>query len=320
MTYLCLGFERGRLMTARNDSEVILFKSLDFIPIPILLSESRMDEVSGCIQRIHRFVNHAFIEQIGYTLVDIPDMDAWFNTVYPDPLVRQDMFEGWAAIVESSISAGIDTAEMQARILCRNGEYRWFLITAQIATDNQSELHIVTMRDIHDLQMLIDENKTLSNTDALTGLANRRKAEAVLENVLSATNGPELCLLMCDVDYFKAINDTFGHLCGDDVLVQVARLLEGLQQSAACIARWGGEEFLIVLQGHSLDEVHQIGELLRMDLASTDFNYHDEHLNLTMSFGCIRIQDNESLRSALYRVDSALYNAKSAGRNCVVMG
>ena len=307
-------------MTARNTSEVILFKSLDFIPIPILLSESRMNEMSGCIQRIHRFVNHAFIEQIGYTLVDIPDMDAWFNTVYPDPLVRQAMVEGWAKIVESSINAGIDTAEMQARILCRNGEYRWFLITAQITTENQSDLHIVTMRDIHDLQLLIDENQTLSNTDVLTGLANRRKAEAVLENALSTTNGSDLCLLMCDVDYFKAINDTFGHLCGDDVLVQVARLLEGLQQSAACIARWGGEEFLIVLQGYSLDETYQIAEQLRLDLASTDFFYQDKQLNLTMSFGCIRVQDNESLRSALFRVDSALYSAKSAGRNCVVIG
>lgn len=307
-------------MTARNTCEVILFKSLDFIPIPILLSESRMNEMSGCIQRIHRFVNHAFIEQIGYTLVDIPDMDAWFNTVYPDPLVRQAMVEGWAKIVESSINAGIDTAEMQARILCRNGEYRWFLITAQITTENQSDLHIVTMRDIHDLQLLIDENQTLSNTDVLTGLANRRKAEAVLENALSTTNGSDLCLLMCDVDYFKAINDTFGHLCGDDVLVQVARLLEGLQQSAACIARWGGEEFLIVLQGYSLDETYQIAEQLRLDLASTDFFYQDKQLNLTMSFGCIRVQDNESLRSALFRVDSALYSAKSAGRNCVVIG
>lgn len=307
-------------MTARNDSEVILFKSLDFIPIPILLSESRIDKISGRIQRIHRFVNHAFIEQIGYTLEDIPDMDAWFKTVYPEPLVRQAMIEGWANIVESSINAGIDTAEMQARILCRNGEYRWFLITAQIATENQSELHIVTMRDIHDLQLLIDENQTLSNTDVLTGLANRRKAEAVLENALSTAKGTELCLLMCDVDYFKAINDTFGHLCGDDVLVQVARLLEGLRQPAACIARWGGEEFLIVLQGCSLDEAHQIAEQLRLDLATTDFFYHNQQLNLTMSFGCICVQDNESLRSALFRVDSALYNAKSAGRNCVVMG
>ncbi|MFG7350335.1 GGDEF domain-containing protein [Shewanella oncorhynchi] len=307
-------------MTGRNTSEVILFKSLDFIPIPILLSESRMNEMSGRIQRIHRFVNHAFIEQIGYTLVDIPDMDAWFNTVYPDPLVRQAMIEGWAKIVESSINAGIDTAEMQARILCRNGEYRWFLITAQITTENQSDLHIVTMRDIHDLQLLIDENQTLSNTDVLTGLANRRKAEAVLENALSTANGSDFCLLMCDVDYFKAINDTFGHLCGDDVLVQVARLLEGLQQSAACIARWGGEEFLIVLQGYSLDETYQIAEQLRLDLASTDFFYQDKKLNLTMSFGCIRVQDNESLRSALFRVDSALYSAKSAGRNCVVIG
>ncbi|MGI2185890.1 GGDEF domain-containing protein [Shewanella oncorhynchi] len=166
----------------------------------------------------------------------------------------------------------------------------------------------------------IDENQTLSNTDVLTGLANRRKAEAVLENALSTANGSDLCLLMCDVDYFKAINDTFGHLCGDDVLVQVARLLEGLQQSAACITRWGGEEFLIVLQGYSLDETYQIAEQLRLDLASTDFLYQDKQLNLTMSFGCIRVQDNESLRSALFRVDSALYSAKSAGRNCVVIG
>lgn len=304
------------------ETEDVLFKSLNVIPIPILLSESHLNESTGEIQRIHRFINHAFVKQIGYTLADIPNIDAWFDTVYPDALVRQAMIDDWEQAVECSLAAGINTAEMQARILCANGEYRWFIITAQITTDNLSDLHVVTMRDIHDLQMLIEENTRLSYTDMLTGLANRRQAERFLKEVLSPENQikTEVCLLMCDVDFFKAINDTYGHLCGDEVLIQVGRQLKTFMHDACCIARWGGEEFLIILTDSTLDMAYKMAETVRTEIAKTEYRYSKHKLNLTVSVGCIMANDNESVRSALYRVDKALYGAKKLGRNRVVTG
>jgi len=311
-------------MVRRNtpQTEEILFKSLDFIPIPILLSESHLNQSSGKIQRIHRFMNRAFIEQIGYTLADIPDIDAWFNTVYPDAVVRQTMIDGWEAEVKRSLAAGIKTAEMQARIRCGNGEFRWFVITAQISTDNLSDLHVVTMRDIHDLQTLIEENARLSYTDMLTGLANRREAEKVLTQLIIPAHqtDSEVSILMCDVDFFKMINDTYGHLCGDEVLVQIATTLEKFIHQASCIARWGGEEFLIILRHSSLDIAYQLAEDIRCEIASTSFRYQEHQLNLTVSLGCVSVQHNESVRSALYRVDKALYRAKLEGRNRVTIG
>lgn len=311
-------------MVKRNtpQTEEILFQSLDFIPIPILLSESHINQSSGKIQRIHRFMNRAFIEQIGYTITDIPDIDAWFNTVYPDAVVRQAMIDGWEAEVKRSLAAGIKTAEMQARIRCGNGEFRWFVITAQISTDNLSDLHVVTMRDIHDLQTLIEENARLSYTDMLTGLANRREAEKVLTQLIIPAHQTDakVSLLMCDVDFFKTINDTYGHLCGDEVLVQIATTLEKFTHQASCIARWGGEEFLIILRHSSLDIAYQLAEDIRCEIASTSFHYQEHQLNLTVSLGCVSVQHNESARSALYRVDKALYRAKLEGRNRVMIG
>lgn len=311
-------------MVERNvpKAKEMLFESLDFVPIPILLSESHINESTGKIQRIHRFMNRAFIEQIGYTLADIPDIEAWFNTVYPDAVMRQTMMDGWVAEVNRSIAAGSKTAEMQARILCKHGQYRWFIITAQISTDNLSDLHVVTMRDIHDLKTLMEENARLSYTDMLTRLANRRQAENMLNELISTRNqiDTDVSLLMCDVDFFKTINDSYGHLCGDEVLVQIARQLEKFTDKTRCVARWGGEEFLIILQHSTLEMAYQLADDIRCEIANASFHYQEHKLNLTVSLGCVSVKHNESLRSAFFRVDQALYAAKIAGRNRVIIG
>lgn len=305
-----------------EDSEALLFKSLNYIPIPVLLSEAL--DVEGrrpSTHRVYRFMNHAFIEQLGYTMSDIPDIESWFNTVYPDPILRDKAMLEWDSAVYESEKQGLSTAGFQTYLRCGNGEYRWFLITAQITTENQSNLNIVTMRDVHQLQLLIEDNKRQSNTDLLTGLANRRQVERILASAMEHSTDAQgsLCLVMCDIDFFKSINDNFGHLCGDDVLKLVADQLKHYASSASCVARWGGEEFLIVLENTELEIARELAEKLRCDIESTDYQSYGQHMHLTMSFGCVGHQVSESLQSLLFRVDSVLYKAKNDGRNCVVL-
>lgn len=310
-----------RLFT--EESELLLFKTLNFIPIPILLSEGI--EVEGrrpSTHRVHHFMNDAFIEQLGYNLSDIPNIAAWFDTVYPDPIIREQAMLEWDSVVYESEKQQLSTAGFKTCIRCGNGEFRWFLITAQLTTENQSNLNIVTMRDVHQLQLLIEENERHSNTDLLTGLANRRRVEEVLTFAMEQSNislSP-LCLVMSDIDFFKDINDNFGHLCGDDVLKIVALQLQASAKSTASIARWGGEEFLIVLQNTELESAAIFCEHLREQIEQTDYRSYGQLMHFTMSFGCVKYQQDESLESLLCRVDKALYKAKDNGRNQVVMG
>lgn len=309
-----------RLFT--EESEALLSKTLNYIPIPILLSEGL--EVEGrrpSTHRVHHFMNHAFIEQLGYNINDIPDIAAWFDTVYPDPIIRNKAMLEWDNVVYASEKQGLSTAGFKTYIRCGNGEFRWFLITAQLTTENQSNLNIVTMRDVHQLQLLIEENERQSNTDLLTGLANRRRVEEVLAIAMKQSNlaRSPLCLVMCDIDFFKDINDNFGHLCGDDVLKIVAVQLQESAKSATSIGRWGGEEFLIVLDNTEPESAALLCEHLREQIEQTDYRSYGQLMHFTMSFGCVKYQPDESLHSLLSRVDKALYKAKNNGRNNVVM-
>lgn len=305
-----------------EESEALLFKTLNYIPIPILLSEAlAVEGRRPSTHRIHRFMNHAFVEQLGYNLNEIPNIAAWFDTVYPDPIIREQAMLEWDSVVYESEQQGLSTAGFKTFIRCGTGQFRWFLINVQLTTENQSNLNIVTMRDVHQLQLLLEENERQSKTDLLTGLANRRLVEDVLAAAMAKSDRTQssLCVVMCDIDFFKNINDNFGHLCGDDVLKIVASQLQHSAQAATCIARWGGEEFLIVLEHVVPESAGVLCEQLRELIAATDYQSYGQHMQLTMSFGCVQYQANESLQSLLFRVDKALYQAKNGGRNQVVM-
>ena len=155
-----------------NDRELqqILFRSFDVIPLPILVSESiaRHDGRSPdmILQRRHRFLNKAFLEQLGYDLAELPDMASWFRLAYPDEGYRRTIIDSWHSQVEQSLSQGLEVAEMPALIHCKGGQSRWFIVTAQLGADAIPDGHIVTFRDIHDLQCMVEEEPPLLHRSA----------------------------------------------------------------------------------------------------------------------------------------------------------
>ncbi len=124
-----------------------------------------------------------------------------------------------------------------------------------------------------------------------------------------------MSLVMVDVDFFKKINDTYGHGVGDKVLVNISELFLSLLRDEDIVCRWGGEEFVILLPSANLKDALSLAEKLRGRIEMMEIETVHK---VTASFGVTQVRVDDDLKSAVDRADSALYRAKNAGRNCVV--
>lgn len=154
-------------------------------------------------------------------------------------------------------------------------------------------------------------------TDHLTGVFNRVLLETTLESALATYRSAKkpMTLLSLDVDHFKMINDTFGHLNGDKVLKELGALLNEKTRKADFVFRLGGEEFLILLHGSTVGNGQQVAESLRKSIADMDVLANQ---SITVSIGVAELATNESTQQWLSRADQHLYRAKELGRNRVV--
>ena len=161
-----------------------------------------------------------------------------------------------------------------------------------------------------------EEIHLLATTDGLTGITNRREFATVLAGEVDRARryGTPLSLAMYDLDYFKRVNDTFGHDVGDYVLQAVTALVKENIRAVDVMARWGGEEFMVLMPESDMQAAKNAAEKLRQVIAGHRF---DKVSELTVSFGVAELEPQDDLNSLLKRVDDALYLAKGKGRNCV---
>ncbi len=161
--------------------------------------------------------------------------------------------------------------------------------------------------------------ETLARIDPLTGLLNRRafleQGSALWSTALR--HGQPLALIMLDLDHFKSINDQHGHDVGDNCLIATARLLSQQCRTGDILARWGGEEFLLLLPATRLQEALQLAERLRQALAGLSLEHTRASLTLSASFGVIAREQQEQLEQLINAADERLYQAKQSGRNRV---
>ncbi len=171
-------------------------------------------------------------------------------------------------------------------------------------------------RDITQKVKLRREMIALSETDKLTGLYNRVKLDDTLEHELwrAKTTATTFAVIMIDVDHFKRINDCFGHLAGDVVLIALAKLFKAMTRSTDLVGRWGGEEFLVILP--NADEVKAI-ELAEKIRSGVSENCFPEQQRITISLGVSVFSGDATVDSIIYRADQALYQAKKNGKNQV---
>lgn len=164
------------------------------------------------------------------------------------------------------------------------------------------------------LSVAFEQMKNIAERDQLTDLFNRRGGSAAFLVLSQQPNREQIAALMLDIDHFKAINDLYGHSVGDRVLREMAARLRTVSDESCMIARWGGEEFLVLVPNTPEETLADVAEKFHRDISETAFNNVGV---VTVSIGAVMYQ-NEALDSLVDRADKALYEAKQAGRDCVV--
>lgn len=155
--------------------------------------------------------------------------------------------------------------------------------------------------------------------DALTGLPLRRVLDESFASMNEELSDDGLYLLLLDVDHFKKVNDDYGHLNGDIVLRSLATHLDDHIRASESVYRYGGEEFIILLQATDDNEAVAAAERLRGQIAATEIVAGEFIIRVTFTSGLTRIKYGESLREAIERADLALYKGKGSGRNCTML-
>lgn len=168
-----------------------------------------------------------------------------------------------------------------------------------------------------EINELITTQKYRINHDSLTGLPNRESYEERIYDSMQAWQRAGACfsLAVGDIDHFKRINDTFGHLAGDKVLKKVALLLKSVIREHDFIARIGGEEFVLIFNQTTSDTAFPILEQLRQLIEECQFFYHEHKVEVTISFGLTSVITHDDAESIFIRADNAMYKAKNSGRN-----
>ncbi len=201
-------------------------------------------------------------------------------------------------------------------------EQRWFLLRVTELRDRNGNRTgaVVSHQDVTSRKLLEERLKLIADTDELTGLPNRRKflrlASAALQTVKKS--GASVSLIVLDLDRFKHVNDTLGHDAGDETLRQIADQLSRGLRPGDILARWGGEELVVLLPDTDQWGGILLAERLRARIQSHSIETTAASFSVTASFGVTQLLDkDDDLRSALARADKALYDAKEAGRNRV---
>ncbi|MBV7416504.1 MULTISPECIES: sensor domain-containing diguanylate cyclase [unclassified Aeromonas] len=267
----------------------------------------------------------------------------WENVIHPDDLTRV------MACFDAYLSGEAPHYKVEYRCRTRDGDFAWVEDYGRIIArnpDGSVARMIGAHRDIHaqkllytrlelqnrsleqqvaertaelqrlnrELQRQVEENRRLAETDSLTGAASRYRLEQVirLESERAKRFKDHFSVIAMDVDDFKRINDRYGHAVGDQTLIDIVRLARDNIREIDLIARWGGDEFMLILPNTRLPDAQVVAEKLRQRLSQLSVG---EQEGITMSFGLVEYHLSESQSQLMVRVDRALYQAKLSGKN-----
>ncbi len=200
---------------------------------------------------------------------------------------------------------------------------RLYLLTKNSAQDTADEAITFLLQGCTaalSKQLKIEKLKQDATIDSLTGCYNRREMAAQLHrNIANASrHGLPLSLVMFDLDHFKNVNDTHGHLCGDAVLKSVSQLVQKHMRKGDILARYGGEEFVCILPGTKKAMAVELAERLRKDIEQSRLAFHTHSIEITASFGVTQYEPGQGMSEFIDEADSLLYKAKQSGRNRVM--
>lgn len=210
----------------------------------------------------------------------------------------------------------------------KDGTILSFQVLLSIIAWNGSTALYASMRNVTErraaeekLKEAYNEMKIISRTDPLTELANRRALKESIEYEENRFGRNKECfsIILCDIDDYKKINDTYGHDAGDFVLKELSRLMKESLRKQDILGRWGGDEFLILLPQTKIEGARSLSEKLRKKICKKEFIFNEEIIKLTMTFGVSDYTGTYSYERCITNADKALYQAKELGKNQVIV-
>ena len=305
LTLVLLGLNRRlkNMVAARTKelgiAQANLARYIDIVDRYVISSQT---DLNGVIIE----TSTAFCEVSGYSKAELIGQP---HSIVRHPDTPQSTYEDlWGTITKGNVWSG------ELKNVAKDGSLYWLdAIIDPIRSESGDICGYISIR-----QNITDKKQVekLSITDSLTGLDNRLRLDDVLSDEFSRMTryALNLSLILCDIDFFKMVNDNYGHLVGDQVLISIAKILRLYCRDVDVIGRWGGEEFLIICRETDIDGAMVVAEKLRSLIADHLF---PQVGHKTASFGVTLVMPKESVEDALQRADQALYRAKEAGRNRV---
>lgn len=279
------------------------------------------------------FFSKQIMSMLGYQDFEFTNKyEEWSSRIHPEDV--EEVISNSNRHVQNQT----DSFESTYRLLHKDGTYRWILsrgkavardengiatrvIGTHVDITEQKEMKLLLKKRNEELEHLVERTKELAVTDPLTSLYNRRKMMEEVKRAkeqFSVSRQP-FSLAILDLDYFKQINDKYGHTFGDIALQTFANLLVQKIKSPNVIARWGGEEFILLFPNKNMQQTKRILSSLQACCNEELLKYRTESIMLTFSAGACEFSDSDIHDDIIKKADQALYLAKSLGRNQIVL-
>lgn len=195
------------------------------------------------------------------------------------------------------------------------------IVSVAVVTGDLSKLRSRLNAQKRQLEEALVRIETIARTDSLTALANRRRMHELLDQAERNSSGQHsVCVALLDIDHFKAVNDKLGHAGGDEILKAFAQTWRQSVRDKDTFARWGGEEFLLLMPETSLQEAEMIVKRILERVRAEPFAFGGHRVEVTFSAGVVERKPDEKMALTVMRADAAMYSAKAAGRNRVTPG
>ncbi len=305
------GLDAARRAAVEREARLNAIFSNAAVGLGVIGAEGTFEQVNG---RLAEMLGYAPEEMIGHIGVDI---------VHPD-----DLLEILPSLDRRTELREVDMFRVEVRCARKDGGLIWTDLSASGLRGPEGALDaiILVAVDVTETKRVQAELAALSRRDSLTDLANRRAFEEVLEREWrrSLRTGRSVGIVMCDVDRFKTYNDEYGHLAGDECLKQLADVLrQCFRDGVDLAARWGGEEFAVIVVETDAEEMAECSERLRArveEVALPRPGQTPDHV--TVSVGAVALPADPSLEASVLTAaaDAALYQSKREGRNRVTIG
>ena len=297
-----LAIEQARLHHQLRDSTALFQQAFDHSPVGMAVFDA---------DRRFAQVNEAYCTFLGRSPDELLGRRVR-EFSHPDDMVLSErasgVFRGGLHVVRG----------VEKRYLRPDGTVVWGRVSLTWLPGEGGERVLAHVEDVTLSRQAVAVLEQRASTDPLTGLANRDRLDAVLTARL-LRSGPQVAVLFCDVDHFKAVNDTLGHAAGDELLQRIAAEVTAVLRTEDLAARLGGDEFVLMLNGvDGVDQAMGIADRVRL-AAGTTIAVEGRSMDVTMTVGVALSETGSTARTLLARADSALYEAKQAGRDRVVL-